>query len=555
MKKIGIKLCLVFLSVLFALLGSAQTTINAVNQKPGKLHKVLKNRDKNSIHSLKVEGTINPKDLSYITSLPNLRSLDLSDATAVNIDSRERYITEITGFFTRWLYLEASYIHGGNLRMHLDTLALASLSELKNPAVSLFDPDFIKINSPAGLILNRCPKDMKTLDGVTDILNGAFANISTVRSITIPATVSYIPDYCFYGCKSLETVNIKGNVETIGRYAFAGTSIKSITIPAAVSYIPDYCFYGCKSLETVNIKGNVETIGECAFAGTSIKSITLPASVKTIWFNSFDGGDIKLLAQTPPEINTSEGDSYQNQSEKLRKWTVEVPQGAYYRYNGNDMWKKTTLKENGAKRKYIITMEKPGTIMSKTPTFPWIFVDTLVIKGFLYDTDMNIMKKMTSLKYVDLSDAYISESPETKAENKRHREALNAVAKLIGAAGEMAYKDGKMSTPSYLMAKSISEMESAEIKEADENCIIPAESFEGLKQLETVKMPRRAVSIGSRAFAGCTNLRNVEFPPYVKTIGSEAFCDCENLIIINLRLPKTITEIGDGAFKNCRSIY
>lgn len=42
MKKIGIKLCLVFLSVLFALPGSAQATINAVNQKPGKLHKVLK---------------------------------------------------------------------------------------------------------------------------------------------------------------------------------------------------------------------------------------------------------------------------------------------------------------------------------------------------------------------------------------------------------------------------------------------------------------------------------------------------------------------------------
>lgn len=101
MKKIGIKLCLVFLSVLFALPGSAQTTINAVNKKPGKLHKVLKNRDKNFIYSLKVEGTINPKDLSYITSLPNLRSLDLSGATAVNIYSRERYITEVTGFFTR----------------------------------------------------------------------------------------------------------------------------------------------------------------------------------------------------------------------------------------------------------------------------------------------------------------------------------------------------------------------------------------------------------------------------------------------------------------------
>lgn len=391
--------------------------------------------------------------------------------------------------------------------MHLDTLALASLSELKNPAVSLFDPDFIKIISPAGLVLNRCPEDIKTLDGVTDILNGAFANISTIRSITIPATVSYISNYCFYGCKSLETVNILGNVEFIGRYAFAGTSVKSIT---------------------------------------------LPASVKTIWLSSFDGGDIKLLAPTPPEIKTSEVDTYQNQSEKLRKWTVEVPQGAYYSYNGNDMWNKTTLKESGAKRKYIITMEKPGTIMSKIPMSAWSSVDTLVIKGFLYDTDMNIMKKMASLKYADLSNTYISESPETTAENKRHREALNAAAKLIGAAGEMAYKDGKMSTPSYLMAKSIAEMESSEIKEADENCFIPAVSFVGLKQLETVKMPRRAVSIGSRAFAGCTNLRNVEFPPYVKTIGSEAFCDCEKLTISSL--PKTITEIGDGAFKNCLSI-
>ncbi len=337
MKKIGIKLCLVFLSVLFALPGSAQATINAVNQKPGKLHKVLKNRDKNFIYSLKVEGVVNPEDLSYITSLPNLRSLDLSGATKQEkTNKKPSVLSGIAGKFigTNLNYTKQKssngfktvafksstdhyftkstspgafmeYIHNSRMnRKQLDTLTILRESDLRNPIVAYFDPYFIKIKSSNKLILNKCPKQVQNLDGVTDILNGAFANTSTISSITIPATVSYIPNYCFYGCKSLETVNIQGNVEFIGKYAFAGTSIKSIT---------------------------------------------LPASVKTIWLSSFDGGDIKLLAPTPPEIKTSEGDTYQNQCEKLRKWTVEVPQGAYYSYNGNDMWNKTTLKESGAK--------------------------------------------------------------------------------------------------------------------------------------------------------------------------------------------------------------
>lgn len=73
-------------------------------------------------------------------------------------------------------------------------------------------------------------------------------------------------------------------------FAFAYKDIQSVSIPASVTEIGEYAFYGCESLTTVNIAQNsaLKIIGKCAFAGcTSLVNFTLPASVEEVYDFAF----------------------------------------------------------------------------------------------------------------------------------------------------------------------------------------------------------------------------------------------------------------------------
>lgn len=529
-----------FLFLLFYFQCSSQTILNIENKKAGKLSKVLKKKMTSSV-SLKIDGFLNADDVIYLRSCPNLKNLDLTDAVKQDLTAkRNSVLSGIAGkfigvnlvnqkssnefrtdefnigehYFTKDTYPGAfmNYIYGEMDRKKLDTLTISSDLDLQNPIVAYFDPCFIKIKSSNRLILNKCPSQLHNLYGVTEIFVGAFAN---------------------------------------------NKSIDEVTIPSSVSIIPDFCFYGCTSLSSVKIEGTVTSIGKNAFANTSVRNITLPASVRKIWFNSFDKCNMKLLASVPPQIQLGETVSYKDTNDKLKNWNVEIPSGSFKEYHENDMWNKAVIKEKGAMNKYVIYMEKPGTIMSKIPMSVWSSIDTLIINGSLYDTDMAIIRKMVSLKYVDIQNTVISESPETKAERKRHKESLNAAAKLIGISADMAYNDGDISTPAYMMAKSISDISETEssvsgVKESAKYSMIPSESFIGLKKLKIVKLPQGTVYIGDEAFKGCISLSTVDIPKSTKIIGMETFSGCENLKIE--KFPQNISTLKTGAFRNCTSL-
>ena len=77
---------------------------------------------------------------------------------------------------------------------------------------------------------------------------------------------------------------IKKNTLVIADYAFWGcTSLKSVTIPNSVTSIGEGAFEDCKSLTSVTIPNSVTSIGEDAFYGCSLlKSVTIPNSVTSI---------------------------------------------------------------------------------------------------------------------------------------------------------------------------------------------------------------------------------------------------------------------------------
>lgn len=164
-----------------------------------------------------------------------------------------------------------------------------------NPAVQdaanaqLFDFKFI-LNNTAVIVIryNGTAADVTIPSRykgkpVTAIDHAAFHD-SAVTSVTIPDSVTAIPDDAFSYCSNLTNISIPNSVTFIGFSAFNScTSLKSITLPSSLSTIQSYAFYNCGNLKTIRIPVSVTSIGNCAFdVCPSLMTVTYPGS-KTQW--------------------------------------------------------------------------------------------------------------------------------------------------------------------------------------------------------------------------------------------------------------------------------
>ena len=89
--------------------------------------------------------------------------------------------------------------------------------------------------------------------------------------------------------RKLKTVELPGNLKTIGKCAFEGSSIESITLPDKITSIGDYAFAYCRNLKSIKLPSGLKTIGESAFSDTKLVDVKIPASVRELANSCFDG--------------------------------------------------------------------------------------------------------------------------------------------------------------------------------------------------------------------------------------------------------------------------
>lgn len=211
-----------------------------------------------------------------------------------------------------------------------------------NPAVEdavnaqLFDFKFI-LNNTAVIVIryNGTAADVTIPSRykgkpVTAIDHAAFHD-SAVTSVTIPDSVTAIPDDAFSYCSNLTNISIPNSVTFIGFSAFNScTSLKSITLPSSLNTIQSYAFYNCGNLKTIRIPVSVTSIGNCAFdVCPSLMTVTYPGS-KTQWDDNITKGsnndvlENKLVCNQLEATFTADGTTFAqpqtiNRGEKFTK--------------------------------------------------------------------------------------------------------------------------------------------------------------------------------------------------------------------------------------------
>ena len=471
----------------------------------GTLPNLISDAEKYQIEELTLTGELNGTDFRLLRGM-KLKVLDLLNTTIVGggdpyIDSDDYIYGDDHDTYLHENYV--AYTHDNSISDYLFESTHIESIVLPNNVTSIqysafFCSSLTTISIPSS---------------VTYIDRDAFRNCRSLTSVTIPNSVTSIDGYTFSGCTSLTTVIIPNSVTSIGGSAFSGCKgLTSVTIPNSVESIGDYAFQSCASLTSVTIPNSVESIGDYAFQScTSLTTLTIPNGVTEIGdavfqncsgleFIKVDSGNIKYDSRDNCNaiIETSSNTIlFGCKNTIIPNSVTSIGSSAFYGCNG------------------LTTITIPNSV---TSIGSWVFYNCSSL------TSVTIPNSVSSIG----SDAFNGTA------------WYNNQPDGLVYAGKVAYKyKGEMPA-------------NTQIRINDGTKGIADGAFYGCSGLTYVTIPNSVTFIGGSAFFYCSGLTSVTIPNSVTSIGSAVFNGCSGLTSVTI--PNSVTSIGGSAFYRCNSL-
>lgn len=148
---------------------------------------------------------------------------------------------------------------------------------------------------------------------------GQFAGCTNLKEVKGLENIKSIGEGAFYKCSSLESLTIPSNVTTIEKWAFRQSGLKSMNIPAGVTSLGDYAFADCPNLEKFTFSEDCELTAipnYFLYNSTKVDNIALPKNTLTIGNYAFYGCTLMKECKISSKI-TKIGDYAFNQCNNL----------------------------------------------------------------------------------------------------------------------------------------------------------------------------------------------------------------------------------------------
>lgn len=356
------------------------------------------------------------------------------------------------------------------------------------------------------------PSSLKTviITGGTSVAPLAFSRCESLKSITLPDTVTSIGNAAFNHCTSLESIEIPNSITSIGDSIFSGcTSLTNVVIPDSVTSIGMEAFADCTSLTGIIIPDSVKTINRYAFRNCpSLEEITLP----------FVGG-------------VADGTGNSNFGYIFGADT----------YQSNSNYVPSSLKT------VIIT---GGTSIASYAFYGCRNVSNITIPESVVTIGGNAFRYCTGIEKV----TFAGDSKLTEIGVLAFSGCTNI--KSISIPGSVAFiRESAFSGLSNLTALYVTDIESwcnIEFGNFDSNPLYWAQNlYLNDKLITQLEIPDGVTAISDYAFFGYKKLTSIRTGAnsQLALIGKEAFKECTSLATVVI--PNSLTYIAFSAFMDC----
>ncbi|MBR3148828.1 MAG: leucine-rich repeat protein, partial [Eubacterium sp.] len=157
-------------------------------------------------------------------------------------------------------------------------------------------------------------------DSVKHIGAASFTRIDTLENVTLPASLEEIGNYAFYQCKLNANMKIPRSVTHVGQDAFTfkdypeGEDVivddvlvkkkkDDGVIKDGIRIIADRACQENFQTDVINIPSSVETIGQYAFYGSSASKINFSYGIKRIYKNAFsEMSNLEYVSVIPDSV-------------------------------------------------------------------------------------------------------------------------------------------------------------------------------------------------------------------------------------------------------------
>lgn len=459
---------------------------------------------------------------------------------------------------------------------------VAKMVAVDNNAENQKVPAQLTINSPLQAYTYSFPAQLAANGTASFFKNSALANLTLKGTFASTA----IPDYTFYQCAKLNTLNMSGaHITSVGKYAFANCALTSATFPSSVQSMGEQAF-GYNKITSLTMPKELTELERGAFRNNQIAGINwngcnltklrqdvlcnnlltrleLPSQMKVLdrysVFNNplqqitFNAA-LDSIGEAAFKYHTQDGEQYRPSYTELHITpnVKEIGNSAFY---GCDKLTAIYLDCSDSAPKVATTAFDPTT-GSATSAYNDA---TLYIKGAAAKYILN-QEGWLKFKNIHMVHWGVTYAMAIDAETGGHWATLisatnawtgEAVPAKLTITSPM--NDIKLQWSVVLTADGVtSHFKSTALQELTlrggriVNSVVPAYAFHECANLQKVTMDSSVEIIGNRAFDHC-NISSLSLSTTLSEIGDSAFAYNK---IAELRLPKTLSKLGTDAFRD-----